>query len=1393
MSSSKVVVVEETRGREAEPTIPRQARGCSKSRAAMEATVAKVEVAVADVMERLDRVEQSVEELEGRVDDQVEELHGNMQSGHDANLKTWRQENATFQASVLETLSLIKAQTEELKHGVEETRADWVLCKRAATSGAITTQHAVSTLRVDVAKPKEFSGKRDAKELDNFMWHMERYFEGLNMHDEKQKVIIASLYFTDLGATWWCRKHEEMKKGTCIINLWEDLKHELKKQFYPVNAIHDARKKMKELKHTCSIREYVEEFSSLMLQIPNMNKEDLLFNFMDGLQSWASLELQRQGIQDISTALTIAETFMDYRQGESSNPKPRDDHDDGEEIKTPQGEDNSRKLAQNQDWKRGGNKENPPSPSKRFDIVLPGDEIPSWLTHQFRGSSSISLPLHPNWCTDKWMGFALSVCFSYKWLKYGYKLFWQIKINQEDWGFGPVYYLPSNNKVVMERRWQRTEHYLTKNWIADNHLWGGLGLKLMFHYAIGQSPSRVNQVETSKELLFCWLSWPHLEHLEMDMEAAAAALPKSPRVSVSDMNKEEAKEVPEAPEVFKERKDSKIQQIVVPIFYHVNPDDILKQTGTIWKGFQSLKEEFPDNESWRDALIQLANIAGHHVDDREQEYIELSAAVCGSDKICKWFATSSIGFHCTGISLASTLDIFLSLPQTALCGCDEYYGLLWFLSDIGIISLVDKSLLHTDHDRNILRMHKLLEVLGQNIVQESRNELRRQSRIWLRHDIDRVLNEETGPKEVQALVCPDMKLENISTLRGFSNMNKLMCNVKSIDLSGSSEFRKLENFRLFPNLEKLILDLCHHLEEIDPSITVLKRLTLLSLRSCERLKSLPTSMGGLKSFEVLNLSHCSSLGNLPEGLECLNNLEELDVIGTGQRDICPSVGDVKDLKLQSHGWKNIWNTIVGNGLSSAGLSCLEKLDLCDCGLSDGAFPDDFRGISASFISQQELNLTARDEPIDYDLLLKVKDQVRKTQNDPGIMNAFLKDILEIKLNERHLVKEVINQIRDVALEAEDVISIYVIEVTKHRRRTLLGSAFHSLGQKYLLHDPFLDENEIWTLFYQIRGTPCLDILTLKLQPLAKVEDFELQNCSTIIVSMSEVLASLESSPSLKTLKIEAFTQPDPNDTLFGFHSPDPDGLIHMHPLTFSLLGLRSEATATPPSNPQSRLPGESITYIGVTSILYILYQYISDGAFMYIGVISILYILYKYISDGTRRRDPRRTETLHPPDASSPSSSNPQDNYDVFLSFRGETGKTFTNHLYKALDQKGIFTFLDIIRLERGEDISPGLDKAIEGSRCAVVILSGNYASSHWCMDELVQILKCRNDSKIKQIVLPIFYHVNPDDILKEKGTIWKGFQSLKKEFRGNKEKVKSWSDALLQLANVAGHHLDDG
>ena len=89
---------------------------------------------------------------------------------------------------------------------------------------------------------------------------------------------------------------------------------------------------------------------------------------------------------------------------------------------------------------------------------------------------------------------------------------------------------------------------------------------------------------------------------------------------------------------------------------------------------------------------------------------------------------------------------------------------------------------------------------------------------------------------------------------------------------------------------------------------------------------------------------------------------------------------------------------------------------------------------------------------------------------------------------------------------------------------------------------------------------------------------------------------------------------------------------------------------------------------------------------------------------------------------------------DVFLSFRGEdTCKNFTDHLYSILKQKSIITFRDDKNLKRGEPISPELLKAIEESMFAIVILSKNYASSVWCLDELVKIMECKKKKKKKK------------------------------------------------------------
>ncbi|KAH0710971.1 hypothetical protein KY284_012398 [Solanum tuberosum] len=70
----------------------------------------------------------------------------------------------------------------------------------------------------------------------------------------------------------------------------------------------------------------MQEFTTFMLQIPNLTDDDMLFHFMDRLQNWARTELERRQVRTIDEAITQAEALTDFRQ-------ERPDRARGEEIR----------------------------------------------------------------------------------------------------------------------------------------------------------------------------------------------------------------------------------------------------------------------------------------------------------------------------------------------------------------------------------------------------------------------------------------------------------------------------------------------------------------------------------------------------------------------------------------------------------------------------------------------------------------------------------------------------------------------------------------------------------------------------------------------------------------------------------------------------------------------------------------------------------------------------------------------------------------------------------------------------------------------------------------------------------------------------------------------------
>ena len=140
----------------------------------------------------------------------------------------------------------------------------------------------------------------------------------------------------------------------------------------------------------------------------------------------------------------------------------------------------------------------------------------------------------------------------------------------------------------------------------------------------------------------------------------------------------------------------------------------------------------------------------------------------------------------------------------------------------------------------------------------------------------------------------------------------------------------------------------------------------------------------------------------------------------------------------------------------------------------------------------------------------------------------------------------------------------------------------------------------------------------------------------------------------------------------------------------------------------------------------------------------------------------------------------------VFISFRGEdTSDGFTSFLYEALRHKAIQAYMDNHQLERGDEISPTLMNAIEESTISVIIFSENYASSTWCLNDLVKILDWQKRNG--QIVIPVFYRIDPSIVRKQKEGYAVAFEELEKRFKDEMEKVNQWRKALKYAADLSG------
>ncbi|KAK4261197.1 hypothetical protein QN277_004231 [Acacia crassicarpa] len=155
--------------------------------------------------------------------------------------------------------------------------------------------------------------------------------------------------------------------------------------------------------------------------------------------------------------------------------------------------------------------------------------------------------------------------------------------------------------------------------------------------------------------------------------------------------------------------------------------------------------------------------------------------------------------------------------------------------------------------------------------------------------------------------------------------------------------------------------------------------------------------------------------------------------------------------------------------------------------------------------------------------------------------------------------------------------------------------------------------------------------------------------------------------------------------------------------------------------------------------------------------------------------------------SSSDGGTAPLEKSDVFLSFSEEdTGKGFVSHLNASLARNGLKTYIRSNKSGTyGSLANFILGPILLGITVSIVVFSKNYVCSPSLLDDLTEIVQ---DSKTKkQIIVPVFYDVEPTAVRKQVGIYGERFAKYEDMYKDDMHKVHSWKKALTEAASYSG------
>ncbi|XP_018729850.2 disease resistance protein RPV1 [Eucalyptus grandis] len=134
---------------------------------------------------------------------------------------------------------------------------------------------------------------------------------------------------------------------------------------------------------------------------------------------------------------------------------------------------------------------------------------------------------------------------------------------------------------------------------------------------------------------------------------------------------------------------------------------------------------------------------------------------------------------------------------------------------------------------------------------------------------------------------------------------KVAKKLKVLDLTHCDSMTRTPNFSDYLSLERLNLENCQGLIEVDGSLGKLKCLIYFNSNGCTSLGELPEGIGLLEKLKYLYLGNCKMLSKLPESFARLSSLVELDLSNTTITRLPNAIGNQECLLVLKLQYKEI--------------------------------------------------------------------------------------------------------------------------------------------------------------------------------------------------------------------------------------------------------------------------------------------------------------------------------------------------------------------------------------------------------------------------------------------------------------------------------------------------------